>query len=96
MAGRVGRGATSFNGVQTSSWDRVELDLAVLDHAANARIRFRLDTDGSVTRDGWHIDDIVILGFDSPPAGLVFRDRFESGDTSAWSATAPQPAVRVR
>jgi len=82
-------GAASFNGVQTSSWDRVELDLPALDHASDARIRFRIDTDGSQTRDGWHIDDIVILGFDSPPAGLIFRDRFESGDTSAWGATAP-------
>jgi hypothetical protein len=79
--------AASFNGVQTGSWDRVELDLAALDHAPDARIRFRLDTDVSVTRDGWHIDDIVIRGFEALPPGLVFRDRFESGDTSGWSAT---------
>ena len=34
-------------------------------------------------------DDIVIRGFESLPPGLVFRDHFESGDTSAWSATWP-------
>jgi hypothetical protein len=77
--------AASFNGVHTSSWDRVEIDLAALDYAPDARIRFRLDTDVSITQDGWHIDDIVILGFDDP---LIFSDNFESGDTAGWGATS--------
>jgi hypothetical protein len=81
--------ATSFDGSQIASWERVELPLPDLDHAADARIRFRIETDGSVTEDGWHIDDIVVRGFDDPPPGLVFRDRFESGDTSAWGAVVP-------
>jgi hypothetical protein len=50
-------------------------------------VRFRIDTDVSVTEDGWHIDDIVLRGGESLPAGLIFRDRFNSGDTSAWSRT---------
>jgi hypothetical protein len=79
----------SYNGTHTSGWEAVELDLGALDHIADARIRFRIDTDGSVTEDGWHIDDIVIRGFDEPPPGSVFRDTFETGDTSAWSAVAP-------
>jgi len=40
---------------------------------------------GTVTEDGWHIDDIVIRGFDDPPPGLIFRDSFESSDTLVWS-----------
>jgi len=78
--------AASFNGVQDTSWESVEIDLGSLDHVANARIRFRIETDVSVTRDGWHIDDIVIRGFDDSPPGLLFSDSFETGDTSAWSA----------
>jgi len=80
--------ARSFNGTGHLSWESVEIDLADLDHAADARIRFRIDTDVSITEDGWHIDDIVIRGFDDPPPGLIFRDRFESGTTSAWSPMA--------
>ena len=76
----------SYNGIQTSSWENVELDISDLDHIANARIRFRIETDMSVTEDGWHIDDIVIRGFEDSPPGLIFRDSFESSDTSAWSA----------
>ena len=28
------------------------------------------------------------------PSGLIFADGFESGDTSAWSATVPLVAIR--
>ncbi|MCU0304341.1 MAG: hypothetical protein MUC56_09830 [Thermoanaerobaculales bacterium] len=79
----------SFDGTQTASWELVEIPLPGLDHAADARIRFRLDTDSSVTRDGWHIDDIVVRGFEEAPPGLIFRDRFEDGTTSAWSSVSP-------
>ncbi|MGD8441659.1 MAG: M14 family zinc carboxypeptidase, partial [Holophagae bacterium] len=81
--------AASFNGTQTAAWERVELPLPALDHAAQARIRFRIETDFAVTEDGWHIDDIVLRGFEDVPPGLLFRDAFETGDVSAWSATAP-------
>jgi len=81
--------ATSFNGSNIASWEPVVLALPQLDHAATAQIRFRIDTDVSLTEDGWHIDDIVVRGFDDPPPGHVFRDRFESGDTSAWSVAMP-------
>jgi carboxypeptidase T len=79
----------SYNGVHTSGWEQVELDLGLLDHVADARIRFRIDTDVSITEDGWHIDDIVVRGFDETPPGLIFSDHFESGDTSAWSTAEP-------
>lgn len=50
------------------------------------RFRFRLATDSSVGREGWYIDDVVVQGCEN--AGL-FNDGFESGDTSAWSASLP-------
>ncbi len=54
--------AASYNGENQTLWDRETLPLSALDGQANARIRFRLDTDSYVTRDGWHLDDIIISG----------------------------------
>jgi len=81
--------AASYNGVHTTGWEHVELDLGALDHVANARVRFRIDTDVSVTRDGWHVDDILVRGFAELPPGLIFREGFESGTTASWSSVAP-------
>ena len=81
--------AASFNGYQTSTWLGESIAVPALDHAGAARIRFRLDTDGSVTKDGWHIDNIVVRGFENLPPGLVFHDGFEDGGASAWSGWAP-------
>ena len=81
--------AATYNGTHISSWEQVEIELSALDHVPYARVRFRIDTDVSITEDGWHIDDIVIRGFEELPPGLLFRDRFESGDLSAWSSTTP-------
>ncbi len=44
------------------AWSEVSLPIPDLDGAADARIRFRLTSDSSVTRDGWHIDDILVTG----------------------------------
>ena len=53
-------------------------------------VRFRVSTDGSVTRDGWVIDD-VLLRID---AASVFADDMESGlgnwsISSQWGLTLP-------
>lgn len=66
----------TYNGTQ-SSWQPVQLELGALDGAAQARIRFRLKTDVSVTFDGWHVDDIVVRAA-VPVPDLIFRDGFES------------------
>jgi hypothetical protein len=79
----------TVNGFHTSSWSTEQIELPELDNSPNARFRFRIDTDGFVTEDGWHIDDIVLSGATSPPPGLLFRDGFESGDTMAWGSTSP-------
>jgi Immune inhibitor A-like, MAM domain len=49
------------------------------------RFRYRLATDSSVSREGWYLDDVKVQSC----LALVFADGFESGDTSAWSATVP-------
>ncbi len=51
----------SYTGPQTA-WQSISLPLPQLDGAANARIRFRFFSDGSIVRDGWHLDDIVLSG----------------------------------
>ncbi|MEM1177748.1 MAG: hypothetical protein AAGM22_05355 [Acidobacteriota bacterium] len=51
------------------------------------QLRFRLATDQSVERPGWTIDDIAVVGCGG--GSEIFSDGFESGDTSAWSVSAP-------
>ncbi len=68
---------------QTAEWALEEIPLPMLDDAPAARIRFRVDTDVNLTRDGWHLDD-VRLEAAAADASLIFTDGFESGDISAW------------
>jgi hypothetical protein len=76
---------TSYTGT-LSAWQEAVLPLPELDGATDARVRFRLESDGSVNYDGWHIDDVTLTGEQLFPG---FADGFESGDTAAWSATVP-------
>ena len=78
--------ATRWDG-SNSGWDEVTLQLPDLNGAAQARIRFRIDTDGGITDDGWHIDDITLRGtmIDLP----LFTDGFETGDTNGWDTSTP-------
>jgi carboxypeptidase T len=50
-----------YHGPNTQ-WQDVELALPLLDQQANAQIRFRLTSDGTVVADGWHVDDIRLNG----------------------------------
>jgi len=79
----------TYSGNQVPTWERVEIATPQLDHAADARIRFRIQTDSNTTEDGWHIDDILVRGAEDLPPVLVFSDGFESGDTSAWTSASP-------
>ena len=47
----------SLNG-QSNGWEDVVFDL--VSYAGQAQIRFRMNSDGSVTEEGWYIDDIQI------------------------------------
>ncbi|MDW8480268.1 MAG: hypothetical protein RML12_11320 [Xanthomonadales bacterium] len=47
-------------------------------HAGQSvRLRWRLATDSSVTREGWYVDDIRIQGCTSTPPPNIFADGFE-------------------
>jgi Zn-dependent M28 family amino/carboxypeptidase len=58
-------------------------------------IRWVLSSDTSVGGSGWWVDDIAITNVEVPSSceggasPFVFADGFDSGDTSAWSATVP-------
>ncbi len=55
--------AAAYNGENPDPiWAQEEVALPALDGVANARVRFRLDTDWYVTEDGWHIDDVILSG----------------------------------
>jgi hypothetical protein len=71
----------TYTGTQ-SSWTRVEIPLPGLEGAGDARVRFRYSSDSNTSYDGWYIDDISL-------DGSLFSDGFESGGTTAWSATTP-------
>lgn len=45
-----------------STWEQVTLDVPDLSNEGDARIRFRLNTDGAGTADGWHVDDVQLMG----------------------------------
>ncbi len=73
----------TFTGLQ-SAWGEEEVDLAA--HAGDdVRIRFLLDTDYSVTEDGWYVDDVTIEGYGDgnllPPAPALLEplDGVETG-----------------
>lgn len=71
---------------QTAVWVLESVPLPGLDGAADARIRFRLESDVGTTRDGWHIDDVTL---EAATSAVIFADGFESGDTGAWSSVVP-------
>ncbi len=50
----------SYSGEGHTTWTHQVLSLPELDGQSDGRIRFRLHTDGYGTRDGWHVDDIVL------------------------------------
>jgi hypothetical protein len=81
--------AASYTGTSSGPWQRVVLDLPALAGAANARVRFRLVTDSNTVADGWHVDDIVVEAVDPDGTILIFKDGFESGDTSGWATASP-------
>ncbi|HET6445512.1 MAG TPA: PKD domain-containing protein, partial [candidate division Zixibacteria bacterium] len=53
--------AASFDG-QATEWEQVSMAIPELDGQSEGRIRFRLLTDVSYFYDGWHIDDVNLIG----------------------------------
>ena len=62
-------GEPLYDGLRTN-WVREEMSLASYTAAQN-KIRFQLNTDGSVVRDGWYVDDIGIIIYQITPVELL-------------------------
>lgn len=45
-------------------WEEVSFDLSAF--ADPIRLRFRFGSDGATTREGWHIDDVRVVGLEGP------------------------------
>jgi hypothetical protein len=69
-------------GAAGTVWKKAVVDIDAY-AGETVRFRFRLGSDGSVSREGWYVDDVKVQSCvpDVPP---LFADGFESGDTSAW------------
>jgi len=52
---------TRFDGLG-ATWQAISLPLPMLDGQPQVRIRFRFTSDTSITADGWHVDDIRLIG----------------------------------
>lgn len=59
--------AASFTS-QALNFGLASINLDTLNNQAAGRIRFRIQSDASVTADGWYIDDIRLTGRSSNPA----------------------------
>ena len=92
--------AATYNGENETTWRQDQVDLSALDGQANARLRFRIDTDSYVTADGWHIDDVVLSGGGpacvtplAPTAGFASNSPVYLGEpvqfTNLTTGTAP-------
>uniref|UniRef100_A0A832G8S2 carboxypeptidase T n=1 Tax=Ignavibacterium album TaxID=591197 RepID=A0A832G8S2_9BACT len=62
-------GQPLYDGTQTN-WVQEEINLTGLT-STQSKLRFELKTDGSVTRDGWYVDDISIYIYAVVPVELA-------------------------
>ena len=60
--GATWKRAAAFTGEGQTAWTQEAMWLPTLDGQPDARLRFSLYTNGWVTSDGWHIDDIALSG----------------------------------
>lgn len=77
---------TGHNG----GWEREQLELEDVAGQGDVRIRFRLITDGSVTDDGWYLDDVTVA---APPQPVSLLTPATAASTSihlSWSRSADQ------
>lgn len=80
--------AGSFTG-RSTQFGPVSLSLEALNNQPQARIRFRIQSDASVTGDGWYIDDIRLTGRSANPAII------KPSDANAPAITSVTPAFGV-
>jgi hypothetical protein len=79
----------------SAGWHEVVVDLSPYS-GQSVVIRWTLGTDSTLNERGWYLDDVMVTAWGGGAVPLLFRDGFESGDTSAWSSGGGGVAVMVR
>ncbi len=78
-----------------ADWREQQIDLSRWKGRHTVYIRFRLGTDGSVTDDGWAIDNVAVREHTPLPGASSLHERFENGlDTwinGGWAVSAVTP-----
>ena len=70
------------------AWTREQIELAPYAGQANVRLRFVLDTDASVVKDGWYLDDLSVGETPAPPTALAAAAVSRTAIGLRWSASA--------
>jgi hypothetical protein len=82
-------GEPLYDGMRTN-WVREEMSLTGYTTAQN-KIRFQLNTDGLVERDGWYVDDIGIIIYQIVPVELLsFSASVKSNSVALYWSTASE------
>jgi len=79
----------------SAGWHEVVVDLSPY-AGQSVVIRWTLGTDSSEVDRGWYLDDVAITAWGGDAVPPLFRDGFESGDTSGWSAVVGGVYAKVR
>jgi len=79
----------------SAGWHKVTVDLTPY-VGQSVVVRWRLGTDSSLTERGWYIDDMAITAWGGEVEPPLFRDGFESGDTTAWTEAVGGAALEYR
>lgn len=87
-------GEPLYDGMRTN-WVREEMNLASY-RATQNKIRFQLNTDGGLERDGWYVDDIGIIIYQITPVELLsFSANIKSNNVVLIWSTASEMNNRV-
>jgi PKD repeat protein len=81
--GAMWKRAMAFTGRDQTTWTHQAIWMPALDGQSSARIRFSLYSDNTVVEDGWHIDDISLIG------GGPACDATYVPPTAAFTSTGP-------
>jgi len=69
-------------------WTREQLDLGAYGGQSDVRVRFRLQTDSSIVKDGWYIDDVAAGEAPAAPGALVASSSSPTRVDLSWAASA--------
>jgi PKD repeat protein len=86
-----------------STWQNVNLPTPDLDAQADVRLRFRFTSDSGTIRDGWHLDDIQLIGSSpvctapvAPQASFVSSSPDLLGETTVFTNTSTGTTLAYR